>query len=86
MNETAQALRVLDSIKGMTLIQFPAGTWGFVGRVPAVLRYRCKDGAPLTDKDVDNAAIAGPRMAGLETMSWPTKEEAEQAAQEIGGG
>ena len=75
-------LGVLGAIKSATLIQFPAGTWGYVGRVPAYLRFRRQDGVALTDKDVSNAAIAGPRMAGLETRSWVTKEEAEKAVKE----
>ena len=66
------------------LIQFPSGRWGFAGQVPAVLAYIRKDGLPLTEKDVDNAAIAGPGIAGLKTRSWATEDEAKRAARAIG--
>jgi hypothetical protein len=34
-----------------TLIQYPTGSWGFVGRVPAALAWRREDGKPMTDRD-----------------------------------
>jgi hypothetical protein len=64
---------------GLHIISFPSGSWGFVGNVPASLALEQLDGSTPTEKQIENAKIAGARIAGLTTRSWPTKEAAEQA-------
>jgi hypothetical protein len=77
----------MQSILGklpLTVIQFPSGTWGFVGAVPVELKW-------ITD-DPELIRIASDHGAGLarsiaknegkvfETCTWPTREAAIAAA------
>jgi hypothetical protein len=67
-----------------TLIQYPSGKWGFVGRVHEDLSYTMKDGSPLTA--AARAAIhqAGPGFAPVKSLAWETPEEATAYAHSIG--
>lgn len=58
------------------VIQFPTGRWGFVGRVRADLAYVAKDGTPATEEQLDTAQRFGPRLAGVTTRTFDTREEA----------
>lgn len=60
----------------LSVIQYPTGRWGFVGRVPAALSYAQKDGSAPTAKQLDAAAHCGPGFAGLKPRSWETRESA----------
>ena len=71
-----------------SVIQFPSGKWGFVGRVPAALSFEYE-----SEDDVRNAAACGPGLARriaeragrrFGTRVWDTKEEALTSAAAIG--
>lgn len=68
----------------LSLIQFPAGTWGFVGSVPMKLALVTKDGKTPTKKQFADANQVGAKMAGLKTRSWKTREAALRAAKKEG--
>ena len=70
----------------LNLIQFPAGTWGFVGSVPMKLALVTKDGKTPTEEQFAAANQVGPKMAGLKTRSWKTKAVALRAAKTEGYG
>lgn len=61
------------------VIQYPSGNWGFVGDVPAVLAYTDKEGNTPTHAQLKKAHHMGPKFAGLQTRSWPTREAALEA-------
>lgn len=66
------------------LIQFPAGSWGFVGSVDTRLAFVSKDGSEATAEQIKNAQQFGPRLAGVKTRSWETKQDAIDAAAALG--
>jgi len=76
MSELAGALKTLGAIREASVIKYPTGRWGFVGSVPAHLAYLTEDGQRPTVKQFQNAAIAGPRIAGLVTRTWETEAAA----------
>jgi hypothetical protein len=67
------------------ITQFPSGRWGFVGRVSAQLGYVRNDGSGATAEELQNAVSFGPRLAGLKTRAWGTREEAEAAREALNG-
>jgi len=85
MGELQSAMRMLGSLPKNLITQFPSGRWGFVGSVNAQLLYRRKDSQPLTDQDCENIASFGPGLLKhIESLSYATAEEAEQAAKDLG--
>lgn len=64
------------------LKEFRPGVWGFVGNVTPILALVTKDGQTPTPKQIENARQFGPRLAGVKTRTWPTKEAALLALQE----
>ena len=84
--EFQEAARVWSGNLGLHLNQFPSGKWGFVGSVPRELCYVAIDGSTATDEQLRNAAQFGPRLAGVKTRVWDTRESAVQAAQALGCG
>jgi len=67
----------------LSVIRYPSGRYGFVGRVPAVLAYEG------SEEDMETAAHYGPGIArriasrnGREfrALSWATREDALAAA------
>lgn len=62
------------------LLQFPSGTWGFVGSVYQHLMFVKKDNSEITQDDLKNAGHFGPAVAGVKQRSWPTPLEALKAA------
>src|SRR3990167_5493699 len=84
MSETSQALNMIANLPSNTLIQFPAGSWGFVGRVDVRLGWARKDGSMPTDDEINKAKNHGPGMIGLKIKSWLTKELDIAAAKELG--
>lgn len=80
MSEMQTALRALaGGLPENVIIQNPAGTFSFVGRVAAGLCYTARDGSPVTPAMIATARSFGPRLAGLKVRTWPTREEAEFA-------
>ena len=70
-------------MRGLHLIQYPSGRWGFVGRVPQVLA--CEGDPDL----LETARLSGPGIAArfavrtgrtFRTLSWATELEARDAA------
>lgn len=58
------------------LTQYPSGVWGFCGTVDADLVYAQADGTKATDAQLETAAKRGPRLAGLVSRTWETREAA----------
>ena len=84
MGELQSAMRILGSLPKNLITQYPSGRWGFIGSVNTRLVYRRKDGQPLTDKDCQNIQQFGPGLLKhIESLSYATAQEAEQAAKEI---
>lgn len=75
---------LMGNLPKNSLIQYPTGRWGFVGSVDARLAYVAKDGSTPTKKMLQDALTFGPNLAGVKTRAWNTKEEALQAAKELG--
>ncbi len=72
----------LGNLPTNNLRQFPSGRWGFAGIVSARLCYICKDGSDPTDEQFAIARQHGPRLAGLKTRAFATKQEALTALEE----
>ena len=67
-----------------TLMQFPTGRWGFVGRVPAVLAWARKDSTPMTDTDWHTVTYCMmPGSFGYRQPTWATESEANAALDAI---
>jgi hypothetical protein len=67
------------------LQHFPSGSWGYVGQVDARLAYARADGSEPTAEDLERARRAGgPQYVGLRKRTWPTKQEAIDAATRLG--
>ncbi len=77
---------VIGAITGAHLIQYPSGTWGFVGRVPASLSYENMDGTPISNEDARNIASHGAGLfrKRIRSISFETPRDAIIAAREIG--
>ena len=66
----------------MNIIDTPSGRFVFVGRgIPGHLAYVANDGSAATDEQLAKARQFGPRLAGVKTRSFDTREEAEAAAE-----
>lgn len=82
----AAATRLGGGGLGLHVIQFPTGTWGFVGSVPVPLKYERRDGKPLSAED--QSTLAGANIPGMlkefKTRSWKTREDAAKAAKAAG--
>lgn len=58
----------------------PSGRWGFVGAVPAVLAWKRRDGAPMTDADWHTVRHCGaPGSFGYGPVTFATESEARAA-------
>lgn len=75
-------------MRGLSIIRFPTGTYGFVGKVPAELAFNSSHSG-----DLENAALCGPGLARkiaeregrtFETLSWASEGEAAAAAKAAG--
>jgi hypothetical protein len=84
MTEMQSALKTVGAIQDAFLIEFSPGCWVFRGRVPAALCYEAKDGTPATQQQMEDARSFGPRLAGVRSRSWTTREDAVAAAEMIG--
>lgn len=64
----------------------PAGTYSFTGSCDVRLCYFRRDGQPITDEDARKIASfgAGIYRATIGVRTWPTLDEAVQAARELG--
>lgn len=83
-NQTAHFLQNLGNL-GTHVQKFPSGRHGFVGSVPANLRYERKDGQPLTAEDAKGIAQHGPALfPHIRSRSFATQEEALEAARKMG--
>jgi hypothetical protein len=87
MSEMAAFLRMRDKLP-LSVIQFPVGSWGFVGSVPVELRWVYDD-----LQDCRDAAAYGERLARLKahregrrfaTRTWPTQSAAVADAKAAG--
>jgi hypothetical protein len=52
------ANEIRDAVPGCSVIQFPSGRWGFVGKVPVALAY-----PDATPDDVATISLCGPGIA-----------------------
>jgi hypothetical protein len=82
----ASPLTVPGRIRGVTLLQYPSGRWGFAGRVPMDLSYRNKDGSPITEELADSIRSFGPGLFKnkVDSVSFDTAEDAIEAARALG--
>lgn len=64
---------------GIHIIDTPSGEFAFAGSVPASLAYVAPDGSPITDEQAQTARAFGPRLAGVKTRVFTTREDAEAA-------
>jgi hypothetical protein len=83
-NGTVGLAQIAQGKLPLNVIQFPTGTWGFVGRVPAALAHVMTDGSPVTAEAAKIAASFGPALANVKTRAWETREAAVAAAQDLG--
>lgn len=68
-----------------SLIRFPSGRWGFVGRVDPALAVERADGTPATDEEVAKARQFGMGLfRDLRRPTWATRGEALAAAEALG--
>lgn len=67
---------LISDLPSNVLVQFPTGLWGFRGSVRVDLAYVRPDGSTPTRDEFYKAAKFGPRLAGLCTRTWDTKEAA----------
>jgi hypothetical protein len=67
------------------IMKNPAGTWSFAGSVDVRLAFCTADGGEPTPEMIDIARQHGPGFAkGLKSRTWPSREEALQAAVDLG--
>ena len=69
---------------GLHIIKNPAGTYSFVGDVPAELAWTTQDGEKPSEEQVKIAVQFGPRFARVKTRTWPTAEAALREAEALG--
>lgn len=68
------------NFQGASLIQYPTGRWGFVGKVPANLAWRRRDGAPMTADDWHTVRYCmAPGSFGYGSVTFETEEAAKAA-------
>lgn len=82
--EMQTALRSVGRLPENCLLQNPAGSWSFVGRVDSRLAYVRKDGQPMDDETAYIIRQFGPGLAGVKCMSWPTRAAAILEAESLG--
>jgi hypothetical protein len=83
--EWGHAMRILGNLPRNQVIQNSNGTWSFVGRVDASLRYVHRDGTPITDKEAEDIRQVGAGFfRDIKTVVFPTKEAALGAARALG--
>lgn len=90
-DKMSKARKILEDIWGLgklppnVLIKSQTSdNWFFVGQVDGRLAYVKKDGSTPTEKELKDAAHAGPGIIGLKTRSYKSLEEAEEVAKELG--
>jgi hypothetical protein len=83
--ELSSAMRTIGSIRDAYLIKNPAGTWSFVGRVPAELMYERIDGEPLSEKDIDSIRNfgAGVMRNSIKSRVYQSPHDAIEAAKPL---
>lgn len=79
---------MLPANTGLHVIQYPSGRFGFVGRVPQALAYRCDDAEILAAAHQCGATIARGiaknRGIAFETVAFDTREAAIAEAARLG--
>lgn len=87
----SKARKILEDIWGLgklppnVLIKSQTSdNWFFVGKVDGRLAYVKKDGSTPTEKELKDAAHAGPGIIGLKARVYKSPEEAEEVAKELG--
>lgn len=75
-------------MRGLSVIRYPTGKFGFVGRVPAVLAF-----TSTHEGDIEAARLSGPGIARkiaeregrtFETRVWNSEADAVASAKEAG--
>lgn len=88
MGELGQVAALLKSKMPLCVIQFPSGTWGFVGSVPLCLKWETDDMEliKVAQQSGDGFARAIAKREGkiFKTCTWQSKEDAIEAAQSAG--
>ena len=63
-----------------SVVETPTGRFALVGNVPAELvLYHHVTGRPATPKQIAACRQVGPRIAGLKTRTWDSREAAQAA-------
>lgn len=84
MSDLARAIDAMGKLPDNVLIHLKhVDRWKFVGRVSAPLCYERKDGEPLTEEDVHTIRQHGPRLAGVKSRSFETREDALRALADL---
>src|SRR5437868_4691638 len=84
MSEFTQASRLWSGGLGLHLLPNPAKTWSFSGPVPAVIAYTNDDGTEPTEEQLRKVVQFGPRIAGVKTRVFVTREDGVKAAEALG--
>jgi hypothetical protein len=87
MSEFTQAIWTGD--KGLHVIKFPSGKFGFVGSVPVILAYIHEDGhtpTPSEFQDIVQSSFPAMTMKtyGIKTRVFETEQEARFTAARAG--
>ena len=74
------------NMQSIFVINNPAGTWSFVGRVPASLSIERRDGEPLDPETAQKVAKFGQGLfkSVVKTRTWATEEAARIEADRLG--
>ncbi len=87
-SEIGSALSLINAKLPLCVIQFPVGTWGFVGSVPLELKwvYDDSESVRIAMQSGEGFARAIAKREGkiFKTCTWQTKEEAIAAATAAG--
>lgn len=75
-NPSPLALANIDSVH---IVKSPTGRYYLAGCFPAALGLEQPDGSDVTPEQAACAAQCGPRIAGVRTRTWPTREAAVEA-------
>jgi len=77
LSKTAALVLLKNEYKGKT-------TWSFRGNVPTELHWERKDGKPISQEDLHDAAHSNaPALMGFKTRVFSSKAEAEAAAKKL---
>lgn len=84
--ELANAARIIGNLPPNVVTQYPSGRWGFVGRVDGRLAHEALDGSELDARTLRDIASFGPGLFAHKARhrTWNTREEAIEAARELG--